>query len=76
MRSVKSDGSFTTTCVVDRSPEEVYEAITDVGRWWTGEVEGRADQVGDEFTYQFGDIHDSRQLVSELVRRPAPGRSA
>jgi uncharacterized protein YndB with AHSA1/START domain len=62
--------SFTTTCVVDRSPDEVYAAITDVGRWWTGEIDGQADQVGDEFTYQFGALHESRQRVTELV----PGR--
>lgn len=67
MSSVKSAGSFTTTCMVDRSPEEVYEAIADVSRWWTGEVEGRADQAGDEFTYQFGDLHHSRQRVTELI---------
>jgi uncharacterized protein YndB with AHSA1/START domain len=60
------DRSFTTTCVVDRSPDEVYAAITEVGRWWTGKIDGRADRVGDEFTYQFGDFHDSRQRVTEL----------
>jgi uncharacterized protein YndB with AHSA1/START domain len=67
MSNATSNGSFTTTCMVDRSPDEVYVAISDVGRWWTGTVEGRADQVGDEFTYRFGDLHDSRQRVTELV---------
>lgn len=66
MSNATADRSFTTTCVVDRSPDEVYAAITDVGRWWTGRVDGRADRVGDEFTYQFGDLHDSRQRVIEL----------
>jgi uncharacterized protein YndB with AHSA1/START domain len=62
-----SDTSFTTTYIVDRIPDEVYVAINDVGRWWTGKVDGRADHVGDEFTYQFGDLHNSRQRVTELV---------
>lgn len=66
MSNATVDRSFTTTCVVDRSPDEVYAAITDVARWWTGRVDGRADRVGDEFTYQFGDLHDSRQRVIEL----------
>ena len=60
--------SFATTVVVDRSPEDVFAAITDVGRWWTGSIDGRADCVGDEFSYRFGDLHESRQRVIELVR--------
>jgi uncharacterized protein YndB with AHSA1/START domain len=67
MSNARGDRSFTTTCVVNRSPDEVYEAINDVRRWWTGQIEGRADRVGDEFTYRFGGIHDSRQRVTELV---------
>jgi uncharacterized protein YndB with AHSA1/START domain len=67
MSNAKGDRSFTTTCVVDRRPEQVYTAITEVGRWWTGKVEGRADHVGDEFTYQFGDFHHSHQRVTELL---------
>ncbi len=67
MSTFTCDGDFTTMCVVDRSPEVVYAAIMNVGGWWTGAIEGRADQVGDEFRYRFGDLHDSRQRVTELV---------
>jgi uncharacterized protein YndB with AHSA1/START domain len=67
MRSAVGDRSFTTTCLVDRSPDEVYAAIAEVGRWWTGKIDGRADHVGDEFTYQFGSFHESRQRVIELI---------
>jgi uncharacterized protein YndB with AHSA1/START domain len=67
MSDAMGDRSFTTTCVVDHSPDEVYAAITEVDRWWTGKIDGRAGLVGDEFTYQFGDIHATRQRVTELV---------
>lgn len=70
MSNAIADRSFTATCVVDRRPDEVYVAIIDVGHWWAGTIDGRADRVGDEFTYRFGDLHVSRQRVTELV----PGR--
>lgn len=64
-----ADG-FRTSFTVNRTPQEVYDAITDVRAWWTGEIEGRADQVGAEFTYRYQDLHRSTQKVTEL----APGR--
>ncbi len=59
--------NFHSTFVVSQSPEEVFAAITNPRKWWTGEFEGTAEAVGDEFSYRYGDIHYSRQRVSELV---------
>ncbi len=59
--------SYATSLAVDQSPDEVYSAIIDVARWWTGEVDGPASRVGDEFTYVYPDIHYSRQRVTQLV---------
>ena len=62
--------SFTTAFTVDRTPAEVFAAINDVRGWWSGEIEGRTDQVGAQFTYRYQDVHRSRQAITELV----PGR--
>lgn len=62
--------NFTSTFTVDQSPEEAYSAINNVRGWWTGDVEGSTDKLGDEFTYRYGDVHYSKQEVTELV----PGR--
>ena len=66
-----SDQSYTATFTVDQSPEEAFEAITDVRGWWSGEIEGRTDALGEEFTYRYEDAHFSRQRITELV----PGRT-
>jgi uncharacterized protein YndB with AHSA1/START domain len=62
--------NFQSTISVPQSPEEVFAAILNPKKWWTGDVQGSADQIGDEFSYRYGDVHYSKQKVTELV----PGR--
>jgi len=65
------DQNFTATFTVDQTPEEAFQAITDVREWWSGEIDGRTDALGAEFTYRYQDVHYSRQRITELV----PGRT-
>jgi uncharacterized protein YndB with AHSA1/START domain len=62
--------SLTISFTVDRTPEEVFAAITDVRGWWSGEIDGDTGTLGAEFTYRYQDIHRSTQHITELV----PGR--
>lgn len=59
---------YKTTFTVDRSPGETFDTIIDVKRWWSEEIEGAADQVGNIFSYQFEDLHRCKVRVDELVR--------
>jgi len=65
-----SDVSFTTSFTVDRSPEEAFAAINNVRGWWSGNIEGNTDTLGDEFTYRYEDVHYSKQRITESI----PGR--
>ena len=59
--------NFSTSIVVDRTPHEVFEAINDVRAWWSGQIDGRTDRLGAEFTYSYKKLHRTKQKITELV---------
>ncbi len=62
--------SYTTSFLVDQTPAEVFAAVNNVRGWWSGEIEGRTDKLGEVFTYRYKDVHYSKQKISEFI----PGR--
>lgn len=65
-----TDQSFSTTIIVDKTPQEAFDAIVNPRAWWGESIVGDTDRLGAEWTYRYKDLHRSTQKTTELV----PGR--
>ncbi|MCS3799595.1 SRPBCC domain-containing protein [Niastella sp. OAS944] len=59
--------NFTTTIVVDQTPQEVFDAINNVRGWWSEEIEGDTAKLNAEFNYHYQDVHRSKMKIIESV---------
>lgn len=60
--------NFTTTFLVDQTPREVFNAVTNVRGWWSDEIEGGTEKLNDEFIFQVKDVHYSKIKLIEVIR--------
>lgn len=60
-------GSLKIQFDVKQSPQEVFDAVTNVAAWWGKGIIGSSDKLGSTFTYRHKDIHLTTQVVTELV---------
>lgn len=63
---------FTYTLTTDKTPEEVFQAITQVRTWWFGlydeVIKGGTEKLNDEFTFNAGDgVHYSKHKLVEVI---------
>jgi hypothetical protein len=63
---------FTVTLLADKTPEEVFNAVINVRKWWHGyyseEIEGNTETLRDEFIFRAGNgIHYSKQKLIEVI---------
>lgn len=59
--------NYTTTLLVDQSPEEVFDAVNNVRGWWSKEIEGSTDKAGAEFKFHYKNFHQSTHKITEFV---------
>ena len=59
---------YTVTITVSKSPEEVFNSINNVSKWWGGkDFEGRSAELNDEFIIEHPGAHYSRQKLIRVI---------
>jgi hypothetical protein len=58
---------FNAAISVEKTPEEAFDAINNVRGWWSENIEGGTEKLGDEFTYRYKDVHFCKIKIAELI---------
>lgn len=59
--------NFSVSIITEQTPEAVFDAVNNVRGWWTENLEGQTLQKDDVFEVRFGDVHYSRQQLTEVI---------
>jgi len=61
------DQDFRTTLLIDATAQEVFDAVNNVRKWWSENIQGHTDRLHAEFSYHFQDVHRCKIQITELV---------
>ena len=59
--------NYTTTILVNQTPNEVFNAINNVRGWWSEEIEGNTEKLNHEFNYHYQDVHRAKMKIIEMI---------
>ncbi len=62
-----NEQNYTTTFTVDQTPEEAFAAINNVRGWWSEEIDGNTDKLGEEWKYHYEDVHRATMKITEFI---------
>lgn len=52
---------------LNATAQDAFKRINSISKWWTEDMDGSSQNLNDEFTVRFGDVHFSKQKLIELV---------
>jgi hypothetical protein len=59
--------NYSATISVNKTPQEAFDTINNVRGWWSENIRGGTDKLGDEFTYRYKDVHYCKFRITELI---------
>ena len=62
-----TNNNYTATIELTKSPEEVFNQIKQVSKWWSKDFEGSSTQLNDEFIIHHPGAHYSKQKLIEVI---------
>ena len=67
MQKYATHKDFTSTILVDQSPDDVFKTVNNVRGWWSQNVVGGTEKLNDEFIFEVKGVHRSKQKVIESI---------
>lgn len=58
---------YTTSFLVNQSPEQVFNAVNNVRGWWSEQIDGPTDKLNAEFNYHYKEVHRCKMKITEFV---------
>ncbi len=58
---------YTVAIEVAKSPDDVFNHVINLSKWWPEDFEGKDIKPNSEFTFTIGDSHYSKNKVIEFV---------
>src|SRR5690349_13588565 len=62
-----NDQNCPLTISTDKTPADVFNAITNVRGWWSEDIKGGTAKLNDEFLYSYQDMHRCKIKLIEVV---------
>lgn len=62
-----SNQNYTTTITVDKDISSAFNCIKNFRAWWSEEIEGHTDKVGETFFYHYKDVHLCKLKLIEMI---------
>lgn len=62
-----SSKNFTTTITVNKNISDAFNSIKNFKGWWSEEIEGNTDKLGETFFYHYKDVHLCKIKLIEMV---------
>jgi len=59
--------NYTATIEVAKSPQDVFNCIKEVSKWWSKDFEGGSTNLNDEFIIHHPGRHYSKQKLVEVI---------
>lgn len=59
--------NFSTSLLVEESPQKVFDAINNVKAWWSENIDGNTRHLQAEFFYNYKDVHACKIRIVEFV---------
>jgi Activator of Hsp90 ATPase homolog 1-like protein len=59
--------NFTTTIELSKPAKDVFNRISEVSNWWSGDFEGNSSKLNDEFIIHHPHRHYTKQKLVEVI---------